>query len=163
MNESWSAMKQVPQDTIQERLQSVKELSEDADGTELYEVVKDTATGEHYLHYAYLHLNVADGTKESFHHLLPLGSDDVLGVLFGEQPYAYPDHWTRPYLRNGPDGTYVWFDPSETIEGAAEENEKLAGDIASLLGEWKKRGRHDPDSVKELLERIDRTMNRDDG
>lgn len=153
-------MRQVPQNQLQERLESVKDLSGDPEGTQLYRIVKDSATGEHYLHYAYMHLYVSDGTKEMFHQLMPLESDDVLAILFAEQPYEYPDHWRRPFLRNGPDGTYVWFDPSGVLEGADEENEKLAGDIAALLGEWKSRGASDPDSVKELLEKIDRKLGR---
>jgi hypothetical protein len=162
MNESWTTMRQVPQDMLQERLQTVKELAKDENETELYEIVKDSSTGEHYLHYAYIHLTVADGTEEAFHQLLPLESDDVLAVMFGEQSYAYPDHWARPFLRNGPNGTYVWFDPSENLEGAASDNEKLAGEIAGMVGEWKRQGQLDADSVKQLLERIDRTLKRDE-
>lgn len=161
MNESWTSMRQVPQDSLQERLQTVKEIAKDDKDTELYEIVKDSATGEHYLHYAYMHLSVAEGTEESFHQLLPLDNDDVLAVMFGEQGYAYPDHWRRPFLRNGPNGTYVWFDPSDNLTGSSDENERLAGEIAGMLGEWKQHGRTDAESVKKLLERIDRTMKRD--
>lgn len=158
MNESWTTLGQVPQQALQERLQTVKELAGGEQESELYEIVKDAATGDHYLHYAYLHLNVADGTEESFHQLLPLDSDDVLAVLFGEQPYAYPEHWQRPFLRNGPDGTYVWFDPTENWNGAADENERLAGEVADMIGEWKRLGQRDEESVRRLLEKIDRKL-----
>lgn len=160
MSESWKEQKQISQDVLQNRLETIKELGGDAAETELYEIVKDSATGEHYLHYAYLHLAVADGTKESFHQLLPLDSDDVLGLMFGEQPYSYPDHWRSPFLRNGPDGTYVWFDPSETIEGAGEDQEQLAGDVAHILGSWKREGARDPESVKRMLEEIDQKLSK---
>lgn len=158
MNESWSTMRQVPQNMLQERLETVKELFADEQETELYEVVKDKATGEHYLHYAYMHLAIAEGTRESFHQLLPLDSDDVLAVLFGEQGYAYPEFWRKPFLRNGPDGAYVWFDPTEGWEGAAEREERLAGEIVGMLGDWKRKGEHDAESVKRLLDQIERTF-----
>jgi hypothetical protein len=160
MSESWKERKQIPQDELQDRLQTIKELGGGDEGTELYEIVKDTGTGEHYLHYAYLHLTVADGTKESFHQLLPLESDDVLGLMFGEQPHTYPDHWQRSFLRNGPDGTYVWFDPSETIEGAGADAEQLAGDAADILGAWKREGARDPESVKRILDEINRKLSK---
>ncbi|MEF3301604.1 hypothetical protein [Paenibacillus sp. GYB003] len=160
MSDSWTAMRKVPQSSLQERLETVKHLAGDDAQTELYEIVKDTRTGDHYLHYAYLHLTVADGSTESFHQLLPLESDDVLAILFGEQPYAYPDHWRRPFLRNGPDGTYVWFDPEENLHGADDEHERLAGEIAGMLGAWKQAGQYDSESAKALLERIEQAMKR---
>ncbi|GAA3404554.1 hypothetical protein ACFFNY_27070 [Paenibacillus hodogayensis] len=162
MSESWTSMSQVPQQQLQDRLQSVKTLAGDERAAELYEIVKDADTGDHYLHYAYMHLTVADGEEQTYHQLLPLDSDNVLGILFGGQPYAYPDHWRSPYLRNGPDGTYVWFDPSQSFEGAAEGQEKLAREVVGMLGEWKRRGTYDSESVKRLLEQIDRTMERDE-
>jgi hypothetical protein len=61
---------------------------------------------------------VAEGSEQSYHHLLPLSHDDVLGLMFNGEPYAYPDHWRKPFLRNGPEGYYIWFDPSDTIAGA---------------------------------------------
>lgn len=162
MSESWSSMRQVPQQMLQERLQTVKSLYEDERGAELYEIVKDTQTGEHYLHYAYMHVTVADGTEESFHQLLPLESDDVLGMMFGELGFTYPDHWQKPFLRNGPNETYVWFDPSSNLEGADDDKERLAGEIAGMLGRWKQEGRHDPESVKELFARIDQAIKREE-
>lgn len=162
MSDSWITMRQVPQQLLQERLQTVKELPAPGGDAELYEIVKDAETGDHYLHYAYMHLTVADGTEESFHQLLPLESDDVLGMMFGESGYTYPNHWSRPFLRNGPDGTYVWFDPATNLEGDTDEHERLAGEIAGMLGAWKQSDRRDPESVKELLDRIDRTMKRDE-
>lgn len=162
MNESWTSMRHVPGQQLQDRLQSIKELTANENGTELYEIVKDSVTGEHYLHYAYLHVTVADGTEQSYHQLLPLESDDVLGVMFGETEYAYPDHWRRPFLRNGPDDMYVWFDPTDNLDGASAENEQLAGEIAGMLSEWKQGERRDAASLKELLDQIERKMKQDE-
>ncbi|MDF2721339.1 MAG: hypothetical protein K0Q59_1014 [Paenibacillus sp.] len=159
---SWKETKRVSGQSLQERLQTVRELSTDEQGTYLYEVAKDEATGEHYLHYAYLHIDVAGSTEQSYHQLLPLESDDVLGIMFGETPYTYPEHWHRPFLRNGPDDMYVWFDPSDNEIGASDEQERLAGEIAGILGEWKHGGRLDAASVKELLDAIDQKLKRDE-
>ena len=62
--------------------------------------------------------------------MLPLETDDVLAMVLGEQEYTYPDNWLRPYLRNGPDNQYVWFDP-EGMEDTGEQ-ERIAVSPAKL-------------------------------
>lgn len=154
---SWSSRKRIPGEEIGERLDSVRVLKEDA--LELYEIAKDKATGEHYLHYAYLHRNLAAipagpeaVQEESFHHLMPLESDEVLGFLFGEAPYDYPAHWGKPFLRNGPEGEYVWFDPG--YAAAEAEHEAIGRDIAEQLARFKQAGDVSEQKVRELLERL---------
>ncbi|WP_159883580.1 hypothetical protein [Paenibacillus puerhi] len=152
---SWKERKLVSSESMQERLETVRTLREDE--LELYEIGKDRSTGEHYLHYAYLHRNVAaigtGGQDEIFHQLLPLESDDVLGILFGEQPYAYPEHWGKPFLRNGPDGDYVWFDPSYAEE--EEDYEAIGRQIVEELNLFKAQGDLSEAAVERLLRRLE--------
>jgi hypothetical protein len=148
-------MRQVAQDMIQERIETIKPLSGDAN--ELYEIVKDKDTGEHYLHYAYKHLHVSDGSEENFHQLLPLDSDDVLGIMFSNQGYSYPEHWKIAFLRNGPDQTYVWFDPSDIHE--EDDKERKAAEMVEMLRQFKAAGQTDLESVKKLLDQIDKKLN----
>ncbi|WP_127584488.1 hypothetical protein [Paenibacillus koleovorans] len=159
MAQSWKQEKHVSQDTLQERIEMIKALN--GSENELYEIVKDRETGDHYLHYSYRHLHVGDGNEEFFHQLLPLDSDDVLAVMFGEQLYTYPEHWSKPFLRNGPDGTYVWFDPGE-LEPEAEQ-ERRAEEAFGMLKAFKSKGRSDEQSVRELLERIEKKLSGEDG
>lgn len=154
MSESWKSLRQVPQDMLQERIETVKPLSDDSN--ELYEIVKDRETGDHYLHYAYKHLHVSDGSEETFHQLLPLDSDDVLGLIFGEQAYKYPEQWTQAFLRNGPDGSYVWFDPSELQEEAVKQ--RKAEEMVDIMRTFKSTGQVDENSVKKMLEEIERKL-----
>ncbi len=151
MTESWTTMRQVPQDMLQERIETIKPLR--GDSNELYEIVKDKETGDHYLHYAYKHLHVSDGSEENFHQLLPLDSDDVLGIMFSEQSYSYPDHWKNAFLRNGPDNAYVWFDPSDIREEA--DKEAKAAEMVEMLRQFKASGQTDSESVQRLLDQID--------
>jgi hypothetical protein len=131
----------------------VREL-EAASEHELYEIAKDRGTGEHYLHYAYVHRNLADsGIEESFHQLLPLGSDEVLGLLFNNDPYTYPEHWRRPFLRNGPEGFYVWFDPVPPEEEL--QAEQAGRTIRAKLEQFKRAGAFDEESVRKLLQDLD--------
>ncbi|MFC0214671.1 hypothetical protein ACFFK0_19890 [Paenibacillus chartarius] len=142
----------VPAELLAERLEPVRELTKTE--LELYEIVKDRATGEHYLHYAYVHRNVADmSAEESFHHLLPLSSDSVLGLLFNDDPYAYPEYWRSPFLRNGPEGYYVWFDPGQPSEEALAELEGQR--IREKMEQFKRNGAFDEASVRKLLEELD--------
>ncbi|MBB6669190.1 hypothetical protein [Cohnella nanjingensis] len=121
-------LKFVSGDTLAERLQEVKPLGETEHS--LYRLVKDAASGEHYLHYAARHLNIAGGgAEEHYHHLLPLGSDDVIAIALGEPWPVYPDEWRSAYLRNGPNGGYVWYDP----DGAAGGSDDAAGYEAAAL------------------------------
>jgi hypothetical protein len=150
MSESFQKTAKVPAEWLQERLETVRELR--LNGLELYEIAKDRDTGEHYLHYAYVHRNLADaaGAEETFHHLMPLTSDDVLGLLFGGEPYDYPAHWQRAFLRNGPEGFYVWFDPVHAAEEA--EAEALGQELRDKLLRFKRNGVYDEAAVRKLLE-----------
>lgn len=153
MSESFQALAKLPSEVLAARLETVRELS--GDGLELYELAKDKDTGEHYLHFAYLHRDIAGGgAEETFHQLLPLTSDDVLAILFNEQPYSYPDHWSRPFLRNGPEGYYVWFDPVQPEDEA--EAELLGRNIRDKLQRFKEGGSFDEEAVRKLLEELDR-------
>ncbi|MCZ8521531.1 MULTISPECIES: hypothetical protein [Paenibacillus] len=155
---SWTGSRQVPGEELQARLETIRTLQDN--GLEMYEIAKDSETGEHYLHYSYLHRNLAGapgagaGGEEVFHHLLPLGSDDVLGILFSKQPYTYPDHWTRAFLRNGPEGQYVWFDPA--YAAAEAENEAFGQDLASRLAAFKQQGNVSEEAVRRFLEELEK-------
>jgi hypothetical protein len=153
MNEnSFKEQKKIEIELLQQRIATVKELRQDE--LEMYEIAKDSETGEHYLHYSYLHRNLADtGTPEVYHQLLPLESDDVLGLIFGEQPYAYPDYWQKPFLRNGPDGFFIWFDPDQDEERS--KNEAYGVVLSEKLKNFKEAGSIDPESIRKLLEDLD--------
>ncbi|OXM87866.1 hypothetical protein [Paenibacillus rigui] len=159
MTISFQEMKRIPSELLQNRLETVKSLTDEV--LELYEVAKDTETGEHYLHYAYLHKQIAalgpESTgEETFHHLMPLDSDDVLGIIFGEQSYTYPEAWNKSFLRNGPDGDYVWFDPSYTEQEA--DHEALGMSVKEQLLKFKQSSERSEDAVRKLLEELDRTL-----
>jgi hypothetical protein len=158
MTDSLQNLKKVSSELLEQRLETVRELSRSE--TELYEIAKDRLTGEHYLHYSYLHRNLADtGAEEVFHQLLPLETDDVLAVLFGEQPYKYPHHWHKPFLRNGPEGFYVWFDPGYLDEH--QQSEEIGKQLKAKLQQFKARGKIDEEAVRKLLEELDRTRNQE--
>lgn len=149
---SWKDQAKIPDTMLQERLITVKELT--APEYESYEIAKDQLTGEHYLHYAYMHRDVAaGGAEEQFHYLLPIESDDVLGILFGDQSYTYPDHWNRAFLRNGPNGFYVWFDPAEVME-ENEVNPQLPH-LIEKLKQLKASKQTDPETIRKLLQEFD--------
>jgi hypothetical protein len=144
--------KAVPSELLERRIAEVKPLV--ATETEQYSVVKDTETGEHYLHYRYIHRDVAAGGAESaYHHLMPIDSDDVLGILFGEQPYRYPEAWKVPFLRNGPEQEYIWFDPEPAF--GAEDGEREAARIREALLAFKQQGSFDAKDVEKLLRELD--------
>ncbi|MFJ9497109.1 hypothetical protein [Brevibacillus centrosporus] len=109
-------------------LEKIKELEQSE--FETYSIVKNRETGDHYLHYFLSHLNLsAGGRRDDYDYFLPLDSDEVLGLMFGEQPYHFPDHWRNPYLRSGNDNRLIPFDPSENYdleEDAAAELAMLA-------------------------------------
>jgi hypothetical protein len=149
---SFKEQKILASDTIAERIETIKELTQHE--LEQYEVVKDKETGEHYLHYSYLHRNLSGtGETEVYHQLLPLESDDVLGLIFGEQGYSYPDHWKVSFLRNGPDGFYIWFDPSYDAERL--ENERIGEQLVDKLNQFKQTGAIDEESVRKLLKDLE--------
>lgn len=146
-------------ETMGSRIVPVKELLQTE--LDLYEVSKDAETGEHYLHYAYMHRDfTSTGEPESFHYLLPIDSDDVLGMIFGEQGYAYPEFWSKAFLRNGPEGFYIWFDPAHEAEQS--EDEAIAADLLNKLRAFKESGSADPDAVRKLLEELDQTRKKDE-
>jgi hypothetical protein len=152
---SFTKMKQVPDSELDERLEEVKVLTVPDRTHEHYRIVKDRETGEHYLHYACMHIDIAGtGEEEWLHHLLPLESDDVLALVFGEQSFTYPEHWHKPFLRSSSEGFYVWFDPGEPDEIARYA--KLGKDIASILAEFKQKGQFDEQSIRRMMERLDR-------
>lgn len=156
---SLSQQQKISAETIASRIISVKDLLQTE--LDLYEVSKDVETGEHYLHYAYMHRDFTNtGEPESFHYLLPIDSDDVLGIIFGEQGYAYPEHWHRSFLRNGPQGFYIWFDPSHEEEQS--EDEEIAADLLKKLRAFHEHGAVDPDAVRQLLDDLDKKRNKEE-
>lgn len=149
---SFKDHKIIGSETIAARIETVKELQQQ--DLEQYEIVKDRDTGEHYLHYSYLHRNLSgSGEPEIYHQLLPLHSDDVLGIIFGEQAYKYPEYWKHSFMRNGPDGSYVWFDPS--YEDEMLENEAIGRRLAERLEQFKQAGAFDEESVRKFLNELD--------
>ena len=158
MNESLQSMKRVPSELLQERLKVVKQLRDD--GLELYEVSKDNTTGEHYLHYVYMHKQIAELGPESneietFHQLMPLESDDVLALVLGEQDYTYPQCWKQAFLRNGPNGDYVWFDPAYTEQEG--DSEEIGRKLREQLLQFKQSSELTVEGVSKLLQDLDRT------
>jgi len=152
MGESFSGMDKVSGDLLQQRMKTVKELH--ADEFESYDIMKDEETGEHYLHYAYLHRDVAaGGAEEQYHQLLPIDSDDVLGILFSDQGYRYPEHWKKAFLRNGPSGAYVWYDPGD--EDELRQSEQIGLDIAEKLKQLRASGNFDEEAVKRWLKNLE--------
>ncbi len=152
MESSFKQLKQVPDQLLEERMKFVHKLSES--DTEMYEIVKDKLNGEHYIHYAYMHLDIAgDGQKEWYHHFLPIENDDVLSLIFESPDYRYPDSWKIIYLRNGPDGHYIWFDPQHAED--FEESVKLGAQIKEILSEFKKEGHLDQEAVKKMMDELD--------
>lgn len=155
MAESLQSMKKVPDSLLEERLLTVKPLSEQENET--YEVMKDQYTGEHYLHYTYGHLSFGTETNqmERFHYFLPLQEDDVISISIGEEDYTYPQNWQRAFLRNGPEGYYIWFDPSEVNQNM-DASEQLGRDIRDKLLSFKQKGELNEASVKQFMEQLDR-------
>ncbi len=154
MNEqSFRSLKLVHQDLLENRIEVIKSLRET--DLESYHIVKDTITGEHYIHFVYMHIDVkSSGEIELFHQFLPIENDDVLGLLFNNEPYEYPEHWHHSFLRGGPDEGYIWFDPS--MKNDYEEMEAIAQEMAQRIKSFKERGAFDQDSVKKLLDDVDR-------
>jgi hypothetical protein len=152
---SFVDMKHVTDELLETRIEEVKVLSDTELQHEHYRIVKDKETGEHYLHYAYVHIDLAaQGGEEWYHQLMPLDSDDVLGLIFGEQSYTYPEHWPRAFLRNGPEGKYIWFDPSVVNE--EDYYEQLGAEISDVLTQYKKSGKFDAQSIRKMMDEIDR-------
>jgi hypothetical protein len=139
--------------TLQDRLILVRELqSSESEG---YDILKDQLTGEHYLHYAYLHIDVSQqGIEETFHHFMPISSDEVLALALGEGEFQYPQHWKEPYLRNGPEDHYVWFDPSH--EEKYEDDALFADEVVRKLAELRAKGNIDLAAIQEYFRDLDK-------
>jgi flagellar biosynthesis/type III secretory pathway chaperone len=119
------------------RLETLKELEQT--DFETYSLVKDRESGQHYLRYSFTHINLSEGgRRDEYHHFLPLQSDDVLGLMFGEQPYRFPDHWKTTYLRSGTDDRIMPFDPSENhdLEEAAKTEQAMLAKLLQYKQEW---------------------------
>ncbi len=124
-----------------------------------YSVVKDKETGQHYLHYSFTHINLSEGRKDAYEHFLPLSSDDVLGVVFGEQPYIFPDHWLTPYYRSGTDDRLMSFDPRENhqLEDDAKTEQEILAKLQSYKQAWQETS--DPEELtRKLMGEIDRML-----
>lgn len=151
----------VTEQMLADRLEPVKTLAEEEN--EAYRVMKDAETGEHYLHYAVRHLNVAaGGLEEVYHQLMPLEHDDVIALALGSPDFVYPAHWNRAYLRNGPNGGFVWYDP----DGASAESndyDAIAEEIRSRLVSFRKEGRGGENEVGRLMQDIERIFDPDAG
>ena len=160
MADSFKDMKLVSGELLQDRMDTVKLLTEKK--RETYDIMKDILTGEHYLHYSYSHIDVAQGGEEEiYHQLLPLEYDDVLAVILGEQAYTYPDHWRQAFLRNGPADNYVWFDPGD-LTGDAKD--ATSGRImAEKLRQLKQQGKVDEEAVRQLFDDLDDLFKDRDG
>lgn len=152
---SFKQLRFVTQDELTRRMESIKVLKEDT--TELYRIIKDTEMGEHYLHYAVFHLHVAGGgVEEEYHHLLPLEHDDVIALALDSPLFEYPQQWDRPYLRNGPQGGFVWYDP----EGLSEEETYAETEayIRAQLIAFHKQSDQGEDEVKRLFDKMDEQL-----
>lgn len=153
---SFKNIRLVTQEELTRRSEPVKTLKEEE--TELYRVIKDTETGEHYLHYAVYHIHVAGGgAEEEYHHLLPLEHDDVIALALGAPLIEYPGQWDRSYLRNGPHGGFVWYDPNGANEDETEYAETEAFVREQLLA-FREQGSRGEEDVRRLLDRMDKHL-----
>jgi hypothetical protein len=152
-NCSLKDMKLISVDILEDRLTTVKDLLQSE--RVYYGVSKDKVTGEHFLHYSFLTIDgLSQKVLDQSHRLLPLESDDVLAVIFGEpKDYAYPEQWKSSFLRNGPGESYVWFDPSLVEE--AQVDEERAQKAVEKLSSFKKEGNFDDEAMRKLLKEID--------
>ncbi|KIL34899.1 hypothetical protein SD71_16920 [Cohnella kolymensis] len=154
---SFTQLRLVSQDELNRRLETVKVLQDN--DTEMYRLAKDTETGEHYVHYAVYHLNVAGGAvEEEYHHLLPLEHDDVIALALGADLYVYPQHWARAYLRNGPNGGFVWYDPAGAAAEEQTYDEAAAYIREKLLTFRSQGGAHSEEDIKRLLDEMDKGL-----
>lgn len=153
MTDSLKNRKVITFEDYKDRMESVKILQDDEKGN--YQVVKDRMTGEHYLQFYYVHLNIAEGGQEEmFYHLLPIETDDVLSIVLGEKEYSYPDHWKGPILRSGAEGHFFWYDPK--VDEEYQRYEAVAQQIQGKITEFKQKGSLDDDSIRKLMEDMDR-------
>lgn len=158
MSTSFKDMKLIPDELLAERIELVQKLEEQE--TDGYEIVKDKLTGEHFLHYYYMQLNLGGaGEEEMYYQLMPIDHDEVLRLVFEKTDYQYPDHWKTSFLRNGPDGQYIWFSPDYALE--FDESVKLGQDIAEKLKQFKQAGVNDEQAIRKLWDELDDLHNKD--
>lgn len=145
----------------EKQLETVKDLS--STDFETYSIVKEKESGQHYLRYAFTHIHFAEGgRKEVYEHFLPLSLDDVLGLLFGDQPYTFPDHWLSPYYRSGNDDRLFWFDPSDNhhLEDDARTEREILARLQSFKQAWQEAD--DPEELtRKVLGEIDQMMKKE--
>lgn len=143
-------------------LETIKVL--ETNDFETYSVVKDRETGQHYLHYSFMHIKLSEGgRRDDYEHFMPLSSDDVLGFLFGELPYRFPDHWKSTYYRSGTDDRLMPFDPSENHGLEKEAETELA--LLERLEEYKRQWEKAPDKeelTKNLFHHLDKLLKKEE-
>ena len=105
-------------------IEVVKELGQT--DFETYSIVKEKDSSQHFLHYSFFHIKLAEGgIREDYDYFLPLDADDVLALILGEQPYQFPENWKKTYLRSGTDDRLYPFDPAPVDELEREKEEEL--------------------------------------
>ena len=132
-------------------IETVKEL--ETSEFETYSIVKHTETGEHYLRYFLSHINLSEGgRRDNYDHFLPLDSDDVHGLMFGDQDYHFPENWRSSYLRSGNDNRLIPFDPSENYDLEEEAAAELA--MVEKLEQYKAQWMHAENLTAEEREKL---------
>lgn len=140
-------------DQFTSALETVKELEQT--DFETYSIVKHRETNQHYLRYFLSHINLSEGgRRDDYDHFLPIETDDVLGFIFGEQPYRFPDNWRSPYLRSGNDNRLIPFDPSENYD--LEEDAKAELEMLAELEEFKQKWMNTENLSQEEKEKLTR-------
>jgi hypothetical protein len=153
MNDSsFQSSKTVGADQLRERMEILRVFEETTDQYEA--LVKDRMTGEHYLHHAHIHLNVAEaGAEEFYHAIMPLDPDEVIEAMVGGRRWPFPEAWRKSFLRNGPHETYIWFDPEMTSE--SNPDEAFGRFLHERLLSFKQAGQFDQVAMSELFEAIE--------
>lgn len=144
------------------RLDTLKVLEETE--FETYTLAKNRETGQHFLRYSMQHINLSEGARrDDYEHLLAVESDEVLGLLFGEQPYSFPDHWKRTYLRSGTDDRLMPFDPSENHD--LDEDAKTERALLAKLLQYKQEWQQTDDKgqlTKQFFKKLDDLMKKEE-
>ncbi|MGD8191668.1 hypothetical protein ACQCN2_16935 [Brevibacillus ginsengisoli] len=105
-------------------IEVVKELGQT--DFETYTIVKEQDSPQHFLHYSFFHIKLSEGgIREDYDYFLPLDADEVLAFVLEEQPYQFPDHWNKTYLRSGTDDRLIPFEPTYIDELEREKEEEL--------------------------------------
>jgi hypothetical protein len=141
-------------DAFVSALETIKILEQNE--FETYSIVKHRETQEHFLRYFLVHINLMEGGRRNEHdHFLPLDSDDVLGLMFGEEKtYHFPHNWRSPYLRTGNDNRIIPFDPTQNYELEEEARAELA--MLEELEQYKERMMNTEGMSAEERERLTR-------